>query len=182
MCSLQGIILRGEGTARCCLRVWTLETSGPGDATQLVRQKLREYADPQFQPAASLVVMVAVGGDGTINEVANGFFHPVVDLLGPPEEVFCPFACSGSVLRILSTICFCLFPATPSTAWASHLQSICHGVLQLWSVVDACPVSLVGRCLRKGDSLALCLSPPSPSTIFSSCLGDDTLSALIRHW
>ena len=84
---LQGIILRGEGTARCCLRVWTLETSGPGDATQLVRQKLREYADPQFQPAASLVVMVAVGGDGTINEVANGFFHPVVDLLGPPEEL-----------------------------------------------------------------------------------------------
>lgn len=39
-------------------------TSGPGDATGLCRQALHSGAD----------TVVAVGGDGTISEVANGFF------------------------------------------------------------------------------------------------------------
>lgn len=42
----------------------TLTTSGPGDATRLAREALRGGAD----------LVVAVGGDGTIHEVANGFF------------------------------------------------------------------------------------------------------------
>jgi len=41
-----------------------VRTGGPGDATRLCAQALRGGAE----------IVVAVGGDGTINEVANGFF------------------------------------------------------------------------------------------------------------
>ncbi len=41
-----------------------LQTSAPGDGTKLARQALRDGAD----------LVVALGGDGTINEVMNGFF------------------------------------------------------------------------------------------------------------
>ncbi|MEZ0373166.1 MAG: diacylglycerol kinase family protein [Candidatus Sericytochromatia bacterium] len=40
------------------------ETTGPGTATELTRQALRQGAD----------WILAVGGDGTLNEVLNGFF------------------------------------------------------------------------------------------------------------
>ena len=39
-------------------------TEGPGDATRLTREALRGGAER----------VVAIGGDGTINEVVNGFF------------------------------------------------------------------------------------------------------------
>ncbi len=42
-----------------------LQTRGPGDATRLTREALRGGAER----------VVALGGDGTINEVANGFFE-----------------------------------------------------------------------------------------------------------
>jgi diacylglycerol kinase (ATP) len=41
-------------------------TARPGDATELTRRGLREGFE----------VVIAVGGDGTLNEVANGFFEP----------------------------------------------------------------------------------------------------------
>ena len=43
----------------------TLQTEGPGHATHLATQALKQGAD----------TIVAVGGDGTINEVVNGFFE-----------------------------------------------------------------------------------------------------------
>jgi YegS/Rv2252/BmrU family lipid kinase len=42
----------------------TLETERPGHATELTRQALESGAD----------TIIAVGGDGTVNEVVNGFF------------------------------------------------------------------------------------------------------------
>jgi YegS/Rv2252/BmrU family lipid kinase len=44
--------------------VRALETAGPGDGTRLTREAL----------AGGATTIVAVGGDGTIHEVANGFF------------------------------------------------------------------------------------------------------------
>src|SRR5207247_11278248 len=40
-------------------------TSGPGDATELARKAVKD----------SVPTVVAAGGDGTIHEVANGFFE-----------------------------------------------------------------------------------------------------------
>jgi diacylglycerol kinase (ATP) len=45
--------------------VETIETSGPGDATELTRRAIKRGAR----------TIVAVGGDGTLNEVVNGFFE-----------------------------------------------------------------------------------------------------------
>ena len=42
---------------------YTYFTTGPGDATRIARRALREGAD----------LLVCVGGDGTLNEVVNGF-------------------------------------------------------------------------------------------------------------
>jgi YegS/Rv2252/BmrU family lipid kinase len=47
-------------------------TTGPGDATRVVRDALR----------AGVGRVVAVGGDGTLNEVVNGFFDESGDPLG----------------------------------------------------------------------------------------------------
>src|SRR5262245_31894894 len=45
--------------------VETVRTEGPGHATRIAAQALAQGAD----------TIVAVGGDGTINEVVNGFFE-----------------------------------------------------------------------------------------------------------
>ncbi len=42
-----------------------VRTEGPGDATRLAREAVKDGAD----------MVVAMGGDGTINEVVNGFFE-----------------------------------------------------------------------------------------------------------
>src|SRR5439155_11511551 len=46
------------------LRFEAVVTAGAGDATELARQAVREGRP----------LVVAAGGDGTLNEVANGFF------------------------------------------------------------------------------------------------------------
>lgn len=52
-------------------------TEGPGHATALVRTALAEGHR----------LIVAVGGDGTVNEVVNGFFSPTGDALAPDAEL-----------------------------------------------------------------------------------------------
>jgi diacylglycerol kinase family enzyme len=55
-----------EGLRRVGLEFEAAETSGPGSATELTR---RAVAD-------GWPLVVAVGGDGTVNEVANGLMAP----------------------------------------------------------------------------------------------------------
>ena len=51
-------------------------TSGPGDATRLARESVAAEAD----------VVLAIGGDGTINEIVNGFF-PAQSSSPPPTAL-----------------------------------------------------------------------------------------------
>ncbi len=48
-------------------QIQVLFTKGPGDATQQTRKILNATAKP--------ILIIAVGGDGTLHEVVNGFFH-----------------------------------------------------------------------------------------------------------
>src|SRR5438128_5831128 len=52
-------------------------TAGPGDATRLTREALRGGAER----------VVAIGGDGTINEVVNGFFDDAGAALAPEASL-----------------------------------------------------------------------------------------------
>jgi YegS/Rv2252/BmrU family lipid kinase len=68
-----------------------LRTEGPGDATRLTREAIDGGADR----------VVAIGGDGTINEVANGFFRN-----GKPIETECalgilPFGSGGDFRKTI---------------------------------------------------------------------------------
>ena len=55
-------------------------TQGPGDATRITRERLREGVDR----------IVCVGGDGTLNEVINGFFDEHGPLSGEAVLGFLP--------------------------------------------------------------------------------------------
>lgn len=70
-----------------------VHTEGPGDATRLAREALRGGADR----------VVAIGGDGTINEVVNGFFD---DRGAPvkPDASFAliPFGTGGDFRKTMS--------------------------------------------------------------------------------
>lgn len=60
------------------LRARFLETRGPGDGAGLAREAL----------AAGARRVVAIGGDGTIHEVANGFFDPAsFEAIAPEAEL-----------------------------------------------------------------------------------------------
>ncbi len=64
-------------------------TKEPGDATRLTTEALRSGAE----------IVVAVGGDGTINEVANGFFANGVRLHPEAALGVLPFGTGGDFVR-----------------------------------------------------------------------------------
>jgi YegS/Rv2252/BmrU family lipid kinase len=68
-------------------------TRAPGDGTTLARQALRAGAD----------LVVALGGDGTINEVVNGFFDGATPV--KPEAAFgvLPSGSGGDFVKTLGT-------------------------------------------------------------------------------
>jgi len=68
-------------------------TQAPGDATRLVRDALRGGAER----------VVAVGGDGTINECVNGFFADDAGAALAPDATFgaIPFGTGGDFRRTL---------------------------------------------------------------------------------
>lgn len=66
-------------------------TQGPGDATRLVREALRAGAER----------IVAIGGDGTVNEVVNGFFDDGVALAPDASLGVIPYGTGGDFRRSL---------------------------------------------------------------------------------
>jgi len=67
-------------------------TEGPGDATRLTRDALR----------AGMERVVALGGDGTINEVVNGFFDEHARPIAPDASfAVIPFGTGGDFRRTL---------------------------------------------------------------------------------
>jgi YegS/Rv2252/BmrU family lipid kinase len=67
-------------------------TGGPGDATRLTREALR----------AGVERVVAIGGDGTVNEVVNGFFDDDGAPIAPEASfALIPFGTGGDFRRTL---------------------------------------------------------------------------------
>jgi YegS/Rv2252/BmrU family lipid kinase len=66
-----------------------VRTAGPGDATRLAREALRGGSE----------IVVAVGGDGTINEVANGFFEDGAPIAPGAALSILPFGTGGDFVR-----------------------------------------------------------------------------------
>lgn len=82
-------------------------TKEPGDATRLTTEALRAGAE----------IVVAVGGDGTINEVANGFFEGGVRLKPEAALAVLPFGTGGDFVRT----------AKISKEWASAVANLARG-------------------------------------------------------
>ncbi len=69
-------------------------TQGPGDATRLAREALAGGAD----------LVVAIGGDGTIHEVANGFFDEHAKPIRPAAALgILPFGTGGDFRKTTRT-------------------------------------------------------------------------------
>lgn len=66
-------------------------TEGPGDATRLVREALRGGAER----------IVAIGGDGTINEVVNGFFEDGVAIAPEASLAIVPYGTGGDFRKTI---------------------------------------------------------------------------------
>ena len=66
-------------------------TTGPGDATRLTREALRGGAER----------IVAIGGDGTVNEVVNGFFDNGVAIAPDATFALMPFGTGGDFRRTM---------------------------------------------------------------------------------
>jgi YegS/Rv2252/BmrU family lipid kinase len=67
-----------------------VRTQGPGDATRLAREALRGGAER----------VVAIGGDGTVNEVVNGFFDDDGKPIAPDASfALIPFGTGGDFRR-----------------------------------------------------------------------------------
>lgn len=64
-------------------------TTGPGDATRLAREAVRSGAE----------IVTAVGGDGTINEVINGWFEDGAPLATSAALAVLPFGTGGDFVR-----------------------------------------------------------------------------------
>jgi YegS/Rv2252/BmrU family lipid kinase len=66
-------------------------TQGPGDATRLTREALRGGAER----------IVAIGGDGTVNEVVNGFFDNGVAIAPDASFALIPYGTGGDFRRTI---------------------------------------------------------------------------------
>lgn len=68
-----------------------MRTEGPGDATRLAREAIEGGAD----------VVVAIGGDGTVNEVSNGFFDGDTPIETTASLAVIPFGTGGDFRKTM---------------------------------------------------------------------------------
>ncbi len=94
-------------------------TTGPGHATELARAAL----------AAGAERIVAIGGDGTVNEVVNGFFDDAGAPIAPNASfALIPFGTGGDFRRTLELPTE--FPAAVQVVAANHVKPIDVGRLE----------------------------------------------------
>src|SRR5207302_944488 len=117
-------------------------TTGPGEATTIAREAVK-----QSQP-----LVVALGGDGTLNEVLNGFFEGGEPI--PTESVLglVPFGTGGDTRRTLGIL-----------AWRHQLMRV---------VVDG---SAPRELLAQGVAIANCQYYGGGMRIAPDALPDDGL-------
>ena len=68
-----------------------VHTQGPGDATRIARESLKKGAER----------IVAIGGDGTINEVVNGFFEDGKPIAPDASFALLPFGTGGDFRKTI---------------------------------------------------------------------------------
>jgi diacylglycerol kinase (ATP) len=94
-------------------------TRGPGDATRLAREALKAGAER----------IVAIGGDGTINEAVNGFFENGTSIAPNASLAIIPFGTGGDLRRTLE------LPSDAAGAArviaANHIKKVDVGKLEL---------------------------------------------------
>lgn len=97
-----------------------LVTQGPGDATRLAREALRGGAER----------VIAIGGDGTINEVVNGFFDEHGASVAPEASLgIIPYGTGGDFRRTLELPTE--LAAAAKVIAANHRRKIDVGKLEL---------------------------------------------------
>jgi diacylglycerol kinase (ATP) len=108
--------------------VETVRTEGPGHATRLAAQALAQSAD----------TIVAVGGDGTINEVVNGFFEQDRLISNRASLAIVPHGTGSDFIKMLQ------LPPDAEMA-AAVIQAKNHRLLDLMKVrytkLDGTPAS-----------------------------------------
>jgi diacylglycerol kinase (ATP) len=108
--------------------VETVRTEGPGHATRLASQALAQSVD----------TIVAVGGDGTINEVVNGFFEQDRLISNRASLAIVPHGTGSDFIKMLQ------LPPDAETA-AAVIQAKTHRLLDLMKVgytkLDGAPAS-----------------------------------------
>ncbi len=96
-----------------------VHTTGPGHATQLVQAALRGGAER----------IVAIGGDGTVNEVVNGFFENGVAIAPQASFALIPFGTGGDFRRSIEMPVDA--PGAAAVIAAGHTRTIDLGKLEL---------------------------------------------------
>lgn len=116
-------------------------TGGPGDATRLAREAL----------LGGYEYIISVGGDGTLNEVANGFLdddgpvNPCAVLGVLPRGTGCDFSRAVGIPKDLERAAACLMGGGVATIDAGKVRYVGHdGEVHTRYFVNVCDVGLGG--------------------------------------
>ena len=121
-------------------------TKKPGDATRFTRK----YIKKNYQK------IIAIGGDGTLNEVANGFFEPPPKYINTSEKLH-------DLILISSKVVFYIIPGGTRNILAKSLNiptdpiEVCNNLKMLKPrKIDI--ISVVSQNSRKKLQIRICLN------------------------